>query len=61
MKVEFNTKRVANLLKAIVNQSCEDGFLWYPNIGEMPTLLDINQAIKVLENTETKSFEVHWD
>ena len=36
MTIEFNPKKVANLLKQIVNQSCEDGFLWYPNIGEMP-------------------------
>ena len=32
MTIEFNPKKAANLLKAIVNQSCEDGFLWYPNI-----------------------------
>lgn len=58
MVIEINPKRVANLLKIIVNQQCEDGFLWYPNIGEMPTLFDINEAIRVLESMEAITVEV---
>ena len=58
MTIEFNPKKVANLLKQIVNQSCVDGFLWYPNIGEMPNLFDINEAIKILENAEIKKMEI---
>ena len=58
MTIEFNPKKVANLLKQIVNQSCVDGFLWYPIIGEMPNLFDINEAIKILENAEIKKMEI---
>lgn len=58
MTIEFNPKKAANLLKEIVNQSCEDGFLWYPNIGEMPNLYDINEAIKILEQSEIKTMEI---
>lgn len=55
LKIECNTKRAANLLKQIVNQMCKDGFEWYPNVGEMPTLYDIHEAIKILEDQETKT------
>lgn len=58
MKIEFNPANVANLLKAIVNQQFADGFLWYPNVGEMPTLFDINEAIRILESAEIKTIEV---
>ena len=58
MTIEFNPKKAANLLKAIVNKSCEDGFLWYQNIGEMPNLFDINEAIKILEQSEIKIMEI---
>ena len=58
MKIEFNPANVANLLKAIVNRQCADGFLWYPNVGEMPTLFDINEAIRILESAEIKTIEV---
>ena len=61
MTVEFNCKRVANLLKSIVNSQCEDGFLWYPNVGEMPSLFDINKAIAILDNTETQTMEITDD
>lgn len=57
--VEFNSKRVANLLKHMVNNSCEEGFKWYKDVtDEMPTIYDINHAIMILENTETETLEV---
>ena len=60
--VEFNSKRVANLLKHMVNNRCEDGFKWYKDVtDEMPTIYDINHAIEILENTETETLEVGND
>lgn len=58
MKIEVNPSRVANLLKEFINFNCEDGFTWYKNIGEMPTLFDINIAIKLLEKEETRVITV---
>ena len=61
MRIELNCKRVANLLKTMVNNCCEEGFTAYENIGEMPTLFDINHAIEVLDGTETGILEVVED
>ena len=61
MILESDTRRVANLLKEIVNQNCEDGFLWYQDIGEMPTIFDINYAIGILEKAEPRSLKVVED
>lgn len=52
MKLDVSMKRVANLLKTIINQQCESDFVWYKDIGEMPTMMDINFAIRKLEETE---------
>ena len=54
MKIESDARRAANLLKAFVNKNCKDGFVWYPEVGEMPTIFDINYAIEILENSEPK-------
>lgn len=59
--IEFNTKRVANLLKVMVNQTCEDGFQWYTDIGEMPTIFDINHAIHILDNMDTEAIEYGYE
>ena len=58
MIIEFNMKRVANLLKSIINQQCEEGFKWYEEVGEMPNLFDIHHAIEILENYKAESMEV---
>ena len=58
IEIQFNPGRVANLLKKIVNSQCENGFKWYEDIGEMPTIFDINQAIKMLETQKTDSIFV---
>lgn len=46
---EIEPKRAANLLKAMVNESCEDGFTWFDDIGERPNLYEVLEAIKILE------------
>ena len=49
-KTIFDVRNVANLLKDIVNQNCENGFVWYGKIGKAPNLMEINMAITFLEN-----------
>ena len=58
MKIESDARRAANLLKAFVNKNCEDGFVWYPDVGEMPTIFDINYAIEILEKAEPRHIQV---
>lgn len=49
-KTIFDVRNVANLLKKIINQNCENGFVWYENIGKDPNFMEINMAITFLEN-----------
>jgi hypothetical protein len=57
--IEFNAKRVANLLKRTVNARCAEGFKWYKDVtDEQPTVYDMNYAIEILENSEAKKMEV---
>ena len=56
MTIEVDPRRAANLLKHIVNLHCEEGFKWFPEVGEMPNNFDIQQAIRILE--EAKPFEI---
>lgn len=53
-EIRASYKRVANLLKTVVNQHCEDGFKWYPEVGayETVSVFDLNFAIKKLEELE---------
>ncbi len=44
---------VANLLKQVVNAvPTEDGIPMYEDIGDMPNLLELSIAIKILEKAE---------
>lgn len=59
MEVNINTKRVANTLKKIVNASCPDGFIWFPEVGETDaSLWDVIEAIKVLDSVEEKTIHI---
>lgn len=59
--MDLKPKRVANLLKSMVNQKCVAGFTWYEDIGDMPNLFDICEAIKILENMESISLTITDD
>lgn len=61
VKVDIQPKRVANFLKKVVNDSCADTFTWYPEVGEMPTILDITTAIDILEDAEVRDITVKCD
>lgn len=59
MTVKYDPAKVANYLKALINdQFCEDGFKWFEDVGEMPNIFDIMEAIKILAGAEPKSLEV---
>lgn len=58
IEIEWKPERVANLLKQMVNSVCEDGFQWYADVGEMPTVFDINHMIKILEKEKTRRLMV---
>ena len=60
LKIDIQPRRVANLLKRIVNTLCEENELWFDEseIGEEPTMFDMYRAIKILEETESESFRV---
>ena len=59
MTITISCKNVANLLKGIVNQQCEDGFKWYPDVKPVGvSLFDLTEAIRLLEQQEDKTFEV---
>ena len=58
MKITRSPKRAANLLKRIVNSYCVDGFTWYENVGEMPTMFDICRAIDILEASEDETLYI---
>ena len=54
IKIKFNLFKVANMLKTIVNSICEEGFVWFENVGDaQPSMIDILEAIKVLEFAQT--------
>ena len=61
MTIDFNPKRVANLLKTMVNQKCVAGFTWYEDIGDMPNMFDICKVIEILENMESSSVTITND
>lgn len=56
--IKRDPKRVANLLKKMVNENCEEGFKWYEDVGEMPTVLDVNYAIELLEKARSQSMTI---
>ena len=57
--LEVDPKRVANMLKRIVNNNCEDGFVWYKDVGsDMPNMFDMSEAIRILENAETETITI---
>ena len=58
MVITIDYKKTANLLKKIVNQSCVDGFRWYEDVGELPNMFDIHNAIKVLEQKESEQIVI---
>lgn len=59
MVFNISCKNVANLLKLMVNERCEDGFLWYPEAKVAKvSLYEINTAIKVLEEQEDMQIEI---
>lgn len=49
MKITYDMRHVANYLKKIVNASCEEGFVWFEEVGDMPSLFEILRAIKHLD------------
>lgn len=59
VEIHMSPKRVANLLKVIVNRNCADGFKWYEEIGTMPTMWDLQYAIEILEKEEDAKMTVH--
>lgn len=59
--IEFRPDRVANLLKRMVNQACAEGEEWYSDIGEMPTMFDMNRAINILEEADRGELVVRDD
>ena len=52
MKIQRQPAKVATLLKQYVNAMCE-GFEWFDdiNVENLPTVLDICAAIRILENS----------
>ena len=56
MFLDFDCKKVANLLKQIVNKSfgCEV----HKDIGDMPSVFDLAAAITVLDNEEIKTITI---
>ena len=59
MKITLSCKNVADLLKAIVNDQCVDGFEWYPGIRRgMVSLYDLTYAIEVLEKQPDREMKV---
>lgn len=57
--IKVQPKRVATLLKRIINNNCEEGFKWFEDVGnEMPTVFDIITAIDILENSPIKELNV---
>ena len=62
MKIEQNPHKVADLLKSIVNQQCEEGFQWFPDVkASSCTLFDLLGAIDVLECSEIHEMEMIVD
>ena len=52
MEINVNLKNVADYLKMIVNSSCEEGFLFYPEIEGKTihvSVFEIIEAINVLQ------------
>lgn len=52
MEITVNLKNVADYLKMIVNNSCEEGFLWFPEVAGKTidvTFFDLVEAINVLQ------------
>ncbi len=47
--------KASNLLKKIINQSCEKDFVWFDDVDEnnMPTAIDILMWILTLESLKT--------
>ena len=58
LNVEKAPSRVANLLKQVVNSWCEDDFVWFDSVGEMPSVFDVLEAIKILDAADTKKIIV---
>ena len=59
MVLKWDCRKVANVLKKMVNSACEEGFEWYKDVPEeAPNVLDLVYAIEVLEKTEPKALEV---
>ena len=57
--IKVQPKRVAALLKRIINNNCEEGFRWFEDVdSEMPTVFDIITAIDILENSPIKELNV---
>lgn len=57
MQITISCKKVANTLKLLVNNMCEEGFLWYPEADKTKTdvtTYDLANAISVLESIEDK-------
>lgn len=56
MKITVDINNVINMLKAMVNSQCANGFQWYPEAPAKveASLFDINIAIKVLEEAKER-------
>ena len=47
--VNVDMRHVANFLKAAINMNCEEGFAWYEDVGDMPSVFEVNEAIRRLD------------
>lgn len=59
IEIEVNPRRVANLLKQIINMHCVEGEEWFKDIDNpSASLFDLSEAILILEDVEPFTIRV---
>ena len=47
--ITYDMRHVANFLKSAMNANCEKGFKWYKEVGDMPNVFEVEEAIRRLD------------
>lgn len=61
MEININPKRVANLLKQMINDICVENFVWFEDVNkeEGASVWDMIEAIDLLDDAEEKNINIH--
>lgn len=61
MTLKISCKAVSNFLKGIINENCEEGFKWFPEVDGVhleASAWDLLYAISVLDKAEDQSMAI---